>query len=429
MDDTLGNLIEKDSKDISKSIIKGKRSSAFSVKKSVETAVDTTNNNSSIIRKNKVSSIFSSQKKQITSNKVDKENDIDPDVLKGNTSVLKILTNAISNQSFNKGKEKFTLKIKKIYNLKGRIYNKLINLEDSISEGNSDYDYFDYVPRWYSIMTHSSFKKYENILYSVLLTLSLFFYPLELVYFTKSSPYVIFWHLLFETNFFLHFLFTLFEGFKSYDIESSKGTNYKLTTNLLNYIKNTNLALVFIHLTLILYNYPLIIIIRYLFNIQSYSSLRDSLIISKFFLFCFLFDWININSILKTNNDLHFNKGAKSTFINWSIVNDIINGVKIFIYYVIFIHIASSIWIHIEYDNDESLIHPDSWAFNYKFANKSFHELYVASFYFCLTSFLSVGYGDIVPISISERVFVCFFFWLLALLFLSYFNILPLLEK
>lgn len=55
------------------------------------------------------------------------------------------------------------------------------NIEDSHSEG-EDYDYFDFIPKWYSINPRSSLNKTNTLIIEYVIALSLIFYPLELVY-------------------------------------------------------------------------------------------------------------------------------------------------------------------------------------------------------------------------------------------------------
>lgn len=349
-----------------------------------------------------LNSIFSSQR---LISKETKEHD---ELTKGRSSIMKILSSAINIQCKPKRKDSglmsYSSTNKTYFNLNGRIYNKFKNIEDSISEDDSDYDYFDYIPKWYSVIQESKFKKCENILYNILLTASLFFYPLELILFNKNSGLVIFCHIAFEIMFFSHFIVNLLMGFKSKSLDNNRGINYKITSNLINYFKESTLISNICQLFLIFFNYPFIFLIKIIFRIDNFNPLRDSLIISKCLLFSFIYDWININSILKTNNALFFDKGSKNSFLNWSTLVDLLNGFKIFLFYIIFIHITSCIWIYIQYD--QLLLKQDSWIYFYGFENKGYEDIYVASFYFNLTTLLTVGYGDIVPHSIVERIFV-----------------------
>lgn len=77
---------------------------------------------------------------------------------------------------------------------------------------------------------------------------------------------------------------------------------------------------------------------------------------------------------------------------------------------------ATCIWIIISYaQNDDS-----SWIHNNDFINASDVELYITSLYFCVTTFTTVGYGDITPQTPIEKCFVIVLM-LVGIIFFSYF--------
>ena len=76
--------------------------------------------------------------------------------------------------------------------------------------------------------------------------------------------------------------------------------------------------------------------------------------------------------------------------------------VKFLIYFLIFflfIHLA--ICIHIYF----SLQSYPNWIVNINLLNETFLSKYIASFYFMITTMTTVGYGDIICISFSERIY------------------------
>eukprot|EP00828_Plagiopyla_frontata_P046040 TRINITY_DN8052_c0_g2_i1.p1 TRINITY_DN8052_c0_g2~~TRINITY_DN8052_c0_g2_i1.p1 ORF type:complete len:451 (+),score=54.94 TRINITY_DN8052_c0_g2_i1:23-1375(+) len=69
------------------------------------------------------------------------------------------------------------------------------------------------------------------------------------------------------------------------------------------------------------------------------------------------------------------------------------------------IHLCGCGWYYIAKLEDFS---PDSWIFNFDLMEKSQVELYIASLYYVLSTLSTIGYGDITPISIPEKIFSIF---------------------
>jgi len=49
---------------------------------------------------------------------------------------------------------------------------------------------------------------------------------------------------------------------------------------------------------------------------------------------------------------------------------------------------------------------PKTWVTEAYLTNRTWVEIYVASLYFSFTTMITVGFGDIVPYSLLERVYV-----------------------
>ena len=67
-----------------------------------------------------------------------------------------------------------------------------------------------------------------------------------------------------------------------------------------------------------------------------------------------------------------------------------------------FVHITGCIWYYVSNSDDLS---ENSWMLKYSMLEKQNSEIYIACIYFVFTTFTTVGYGDIVPSSISEKIF------------------------
>lgn len=67
-----------------------------------------------------------------------------------------------------------------------------------------------------------------------------------------------------------------------------------------------------------------------------------------------------------------------------------------------FVHITGCIWFYVS-SADE--LNENSWMLKYSMLEKPNTEIYIACIYFVFTTFTTVGYGDIVPSTISEKIF------------------------
>ena len=70
-----------------------------------------------------------------------------------------------------------------------------------------------------------------------------------------------------------------------------------------------------------------------------------------------------------------------------------------FFIFFLFIHLFICMHIYLSFQN-----YPN-WITNINIINKSFFDIYIASFYFMITTITTVGYGDIVCISFIERIY------------------------
>lgn len=83
--------------------------------------------------------------------------------------------------------------------------------------------------------------------------------------------------------------------------------------------------------------------------------------------------------------------------------NSTLTRVLIFVLGVIlFVHILGCIWYYISISDDSSQL---TWIDRFHINDKDDFEVYIVSIYFVFTTFTTVGYGDITPVSNSEKIF------------------------
>lgn len=81
--------------------------------------------------------------------------------------------------------------------------------------------------------------------------------------------------------------------------------------------------------------------------------------------------------------------------------------IKLCVSFMMGIHILNCVLIYIS--KLEMCYGYDNWIQKFNFDNESYFTLYFISFYFNMATILSIGYGDITPVSILERGYMCFY--------------------
>ena len=86
------------------------------------------------------------------------------------------------------------------------------------------------------------------------------------------------------------------------------------------------------------------------------------------------------------------------------------------ILFFLMIHIIACFWIFIaEFDETSK----ENWIYSKNYQDLSIYDLYVASFYFSVTTVVTVGYGDITAISSGEKL-IAVFLMLIGVIAFSY---------
>jgi Ion channel len=68
-------------------------------------------------------------------------------------------------------------------------------------------------------------------------------------------------------------------------------------------------------------------------------------------------------------------------------------------------HICCCFWVILANLYTDSEEYPDTWIYRLGYVDSEDYEVYIASMYFVLTTFTTVGFGDINGVTTPERIF------------------------
>lgn len=292
-----------------------------------------------------------------------------------------------------------------------RNFCKFNNILDSESELEI-FSYFDFKPKWYSIHPKSSISIINNSILDWMIVLTLIVFPLELVNISleNTSNYV--FHIILEIVLVISHIITFIIGYYE---PKRRQINFNIMHIVNHKYKSSNVLFFIYEQIVIFFNIAFFDFMCLVFNVyySKDSIIYNYIIISKFLLFLNLNNWIQINPILNTINNLMLisankkNKDIKKT--NYLIhFYKIFAVIRVLVYYMLLIHIGSCLWI-LTYLTEKKQFKNDHWVNNMNISEDDFTTIYISSYYFCLTTLLSVGYGDIRPFNNKERYFAIIF--------------------
>jgi hypothetical protein len=120
------------------------------------------------------------------------------------------------------------------------------------------------------------------------------------------------------------------------------------------------------------------------------------------------FKMLRLTKLFRTNSSGRF---IKKTTLN---ENYMLNRVLKFAFmFFIMSHIASSFYIFL----GQTFLTTENWITKYNFSFNDKFEMYIASFYYILVTIYTIGYGDIVPVNIYEKLCMILFMLIGSMLY------------
>ena len=117
--------------------------------------------------------------------------------------------------------------------------------------------------------------------------------------------------------------------------------------------------------------------------------------------------FFSISNLLKDENKKHlineFDGIKKKRKIKLDLMKyTLFKFLYILILLLVIIHAVACLWIFVgKHQNDMN-----NWISYYKFEDSRNFDIYIASFYYCTTTIFTVGFGDIVPHTLTEILFI-----------------------
>ena len=138
------------------------------------------------------------------------------------------------------------------------------------------------------------------------------------------------------------------------------------------------------------------------------TSQRDTTIYNRFLR---ILRVTRIYKILKILRLLKLFRLTRSDFISLLMQTNKFNSTwtRVFVFVLgvaLFVHILGCIWYFISISDDSSQL---TWIDRLRINDKDHFDVYIASIYFVFSTFTTVGYGDITPVSNSEKIFTIIF--------------------
>lgn len=263
-----------------------------------------------------------------------------------------------------------------------RTVKPFFNVFDSLSE-----DEFSYVDegKWFNFHPDNMFRKTWSFMFLLALLFSAVYYPLLFAFVEYNDLMLSFeTELMVDIIFLVEFLLSFLTG-----IYMKGKVVYTFQTILRNYKSIITIDLICI------FPYALL---SELTKINSVAN--KAIIFLKLFRFYRFFRWLNFSTLKFSSNK----KEASHLSHEYEMLRAATKKVvSLFLLFFMVNHFCACCWIYIGryYDQEQN------WIVVSKLSSNG--DIYSAAFYFSLVTIFGIGYGDIVPTNINERLYLIFF--------------------
>ena len=291
----------------------------------------------------------------------------------------------------------------------------LDNVYDSYSDDEND---MSIVPNWYNIHPESLIRVLWNYIYELTMFFSICYFPYLLLDVNNLVEYK---SLLIEVITDIILCGEIFMNCIT-GVQGKEKINYNQSFIISEYL----LGDFFINLFTSFPHSGIIIIMQLLnYDENELVSYREATIIIKCFRFFHLLSWLKVPpqriesneddkylSILERLTKSRISSGKKNITTKNGQQNEIQNLIvkrilTLFLLFYLITHIFSCAWIFV--GNSEFLTQGTSWLIKFGLGEENLFRIYISSFYYTLVTIFSIGYGDIIPVTLNERLYVNFF--------------------
>lgn len=314
---------------------------------------------------------------------------------------LRDIKDETQNEKWNELEEMNIVTTVGLHAYRGRKLNHTKLIYDSLSEDeDDDLSHQDTYFRCYSIHPKSDFAYYFNLIQAIFLLLYFIFHPINLCFslrsralnYTKDRVGII--GLISDFIFLIAFILKFFTGY--YKEET---VIFRLSKVTFEFLTNGFIFDFFI-------SFPFNLV--YFF----YPYYDHTSIDSGFFSFIYYGKWIRLGSIFKVWDYIDYFFTDNETTENSTVSKQVLIF-KSIICFLIATHYFNCIWIFIGFAEATE----GNWLSRFGFIDIDDISIYLASFYFNMVTILTVGYGDIAPATINERLYISIFLFFSNLIY------------